>query len=157
VTDGSSGALGPATGFTPIVDGRYIQDHLPLLLASGKYNRRVKRVIASNMENEGMYMSPSDGMPETFPPLVRETAPGASDETIARIQSMYDYPPGLPEKLAWDWATDISFACNAYSIAKAYSNKAQRNVMTIPPATHGQDINCKCSRLLLKTNLPRIC
>ncbi|KAL2362819.1 hypothetical protein RJZ56_004290 [Blastomyces dermatitidis] len=45
VGDGSTGALGPLTGFTPVVDGKYIEDLPTALLARGSYNRKVKRVV----------------------------------------------------------------------------------------------------------------
>lgn len=143
LTDGSSGAFGPGTGFTPIVDGAYITDHVSTLLARGLYNRGIKQVIVGNTANEGMHMSPDADMPNAFPALVRETVPNADDATIRRIQSLYEYPAELPQKLAWDWATDMTFACNAYFTAKAYGDRARRYVMAIPPATHGLDLNCK--------------
>ncbi|OJD14759.1 hypothetical protein AJ78_04933 [Emergomyces pasteurianus Ep9510] len=139
VGDGSTGALGPLSGFTPIVDGEYIKDLPPALLARGSYNRNMKRVVVGNMANEGMGLSLDVGMPDSFPALVRKTMPYADNDTIKRIQSMYTYPAEQPEKLSWDWTTDMSFACNAYFTAKAYKNKAQRYIMTVPPATHGLD------------------
>jgi carboxylesterase type B len=142
VSDGRSGALGPGTGFTPVVDGIYIRDLLPVLLKQGLYNRGVKEVVLGNMANEGMGMIPDIDLPHAFPALVRETIPYAGNATIKRIQSLYKYRTDLPQKLAWDWATDMTFACNAYFTAKAYKNKARRYVMTIPPATHALDQSC---------------
>lgn len=142
VTDGKTGALGPGTGFAPVVDGDYITDLLPTLLTKGRYNKKVKNVAVGNTANEGLGMGPPEGMPGLFPYLVRGTIPGATDATVERIQSLYSYPPELPQKLGWDWATDISFACNAYFTAKAYKNHAQRHVMSIPPADHGSDLGC---------------
>ncbi|KAK2745655.1 hypothetical protein FQN57_003551 [Myotisia sp. PD_48] len=139
VSDGRTGAMGPGAGFAPVVDGKYIRDFLPILLSEGKVNKKVKRVAVSNMENEGTTMSPPGGMPGIFPSLVRGTIPKASDQTIQKIQSLYQYPPNLPVKLGWDWMTDISFACNAYYTAKQFKNQAQRHVMTIPPAIHALD------------------
>ena len=94
------------------------------------------------MANEEMGMTPDTDMPSAFPELVRKTIPNADNATINHIQSLYEYPVDLPQKLAWNWATDMTFACNAYHTAKAYENKAQRYVMSIPPATHGLDQNC---------------
>ena len=142
VTDGSSGAFGPGTGFTPVVDGAYVKDLVPTLLARGSYNKGIKQVVVGNTANEGMNMSPADDMPNAFPALVRETIPNADNATVRCIQSLYKYPAELPQKLAWDWATDMSFACNAYFTAKAYNEKVRRYVMAIPPATHGLDLNC---------------
>ncbi|PGH06545.1 hypothetical protein AJ79_06484 [Helicocarpus griseus UAMH5409] len=136
-----SGALGPGAGFTPVVDGKYIEDLLPVLLQRGKYNRRIKKLAASNMAHDGALMVPLEGMPEIFPEYVRGTIPNASNETIERIRSLYSYPPELPIKLGWDWATDVVFACNAYLTAKAYANRSQRHVMSMSPAAHGQDLN----------------
>lgn len=144
-TDGASGALGPGPGFTAVVDGVYIRDFLPKLFQEGKYNKGVKRVISGNMVNEGQSMSPDANMPKAFPALVRATAPNVSDEDIARIQALYNFPPELPQKLAWDWATDMTFACNAYHAANAYGNQAQRYAMSIPPGIHGLDMNCTAS------------
>lgn len=97
------------------------------------------------MEYEGHGLISNENMPQAFPDLVRENFPTASNETIERIQSLFPYPPELPEKLAWDWFTSMLHACHAYSISKAYGDKARRYVMTIPPATHGLDLSCKSS------------
>ncbi|OJD24417.1 hypothetical protein ACJ73_04226 [Blastomyces percursus] len=126
VGDGSTGALGPLTGFTPVVDGKYIEDLPTALLARGSYKRKVKRIIVANMTNEGMGTSLDVGMPDAFPALVRKTVPYADDSNTKRIQSMYKYPANFPQKLSWDWAADMSFACNAYFTVKAYKIKAQR-------------------------------
>ncbi|EGD91322.1 hypothetical protein H112_01127 [Trichophyton rubrum D6] len=139
VTDGKTGALGPGPGFTPVVDGEYITDLVLTVLERGGYNKRVSRVAASNMALEGLGQAPPDHMPEIFPYLVRGTIPHASDETIQKIQSLYTYPADLPAKLGWDWVTDITYACNAYYTAKAYAPKAQRYVMSVPPAIHALD------------------
>ncbi|EFQ98659.1 gut esterase 1 [Nannizzia gypsea CBS 118893] len=138
-TDGMTGALGPGPGFTPVVDGEYITDHISTILGRGGYNRGVSRVAASNMALEGREQAPTDNVPEIFPFLVRGTIPYASDETIQKIRSLYSYPADLPAKLAWDWVTDITYACNAYHTAKAYASKAQRYVMSVPPAIHALD------------------
>ncbi|EEQ28242.1 hypothetical protein McanMca71_005942 [Microsporum canis] len=139
VTDGKTGALGPGPGFTPVVDGKYITDLLHTTLRRGRHNQRVSKLAVSNMALEGLGQAPPDHMPELFPYLVRGTIPHASDETVQKIQSLYSYPPDLPAKLGWDWVTDISYACNAYYTAKAYAQKAQRYVMSVPPATHALD------------------
>ena len=142
-SDGKSGTLGPGSGFAPFVDGDYITDLLPALLTKGRHNRKVKAVVASNMANEGMTQSPpAEVMPGAFPDFVRGTIPGASDETVERITALYRYPPDHPEKLGWAWATDVVFACNAHFTAKVYKNRAQRYVMSIPPASHGLDQGC---------------
>jgi carboxylesterase type B len=134
--------LGPGVGFTPVVDGEYIQDLPYVLYKQGRLHKEVKQVISGNLINEGMSTTTDFEMPEKFPMLVRNTIPGADDETVELIRSLYDYPPENPDKLAWDWTTDMLFACNAYNIAKAYEYDAKRYVMTIPPAIHGQDLYC---------------
>jgi carboxylesterase type B len=94
-----------------------------------------------------MGLSDDDGMPERFPILARQIMPTASNQTIAALQSQYDYSNN-PPKLAWDWTTDVIFACNAYNLARAYANKAYRYIMSIPPATHAQDVLCKLNTLV---------
>lgn len=125
------------------MDGDYITDLVLTVLQRGGYNRRVSRIAASNMALEGLGQAPPDHMPEIFPYLVRGTIPHASDETIQKIQSLYTYPADLPAKLGWDWVTDITYACNAYYTAKAYAPKAQRYVMSVPPAIHALDQSCE--------------
>ena len=86
-------------------------------------------------------------MPEAFPGLARRILRAASNETIAAVQSRYPYPPDLPEKLAWDWTGDVIFNCNAFNVAKAYSNLTRRYIMSIPPGDHTLDPNCASMRL----------
>lgn len=91
-------------------------------------------------------MSNETNMPDSFPFLVRQILPTASDETVAYIQSHYNYPTDNPAKLAWDWSTDVIFGCPAANIAAAYAkndNRAMRYLFTAPPGTHGQDATCE--------------
>ena len=96
-------------------------------------------------------MSHDTGLPEYFPAMVRQILSTASNETIADIESHYDFA-GNPAKLAWDWTTDVIFACNAANIAAAYKGSARRYVFSVPPAIHGQDAYCKT---LLSTQPPQ--
>lgn len=73
--------------------------------------------------------------------MVRQILSSESSETVAEIQSHYDFA-GNPAKLAWDWTTDVIFACNAANIAAAYANKTRRYIFSVPPAVHGQDGFC---------------
>jgi hypothetical protein len=84
-------------------------------------------------------------MPNRFPELVRANIPNVSDHKIAELQALYDVPSNLPEKLAWDFVTDIVFGCNALAIAGAYEETARRFIFSVPPATHGLDLSCKLS------------
>lgn len=82
-------------------------------------------------------------MPEAFPSLVRRILPSTSNATIATIQSLYNYPLNLPEKLAWDWTGDAVFFCHALALAEKYKDITKRYVMSIPPAVHAQDLSCE--------------
>jgi hypothetical protein len=81
-------------------------------------------------------------MPAAFPNLVRQILHTADNATVAAIQAHYDYAAN-PPSLAWDWTTDIIFACNAENTAAAYRDRARRYIMSIPPAVHGADISCE--------------
>lgn len=147
ITDGPTGtggtAFGPSIGFSPFPDGSYILDEPMVLLQQGRFQHDVKQLITANMQNDGMDMVGDDNMPAAFGDLVRTVFTTADNQTVARIQSLFPFPADLPEKLAWDWLTSVAFACHSQSIAQAYQEKARRYVMTIPPATHGQDLYCK--------------
>jgi hypothetical protein len=93
------------------------------------------------IRGQGSTLSSDTGMPELFPALVRRILHTASDQTIAEIQGHYDFADN-PARLAWDWTTDIIFACNAYNIANAYKDRARRYIFSLPPAYHGQDLAC---------------
>ena len=85
-------------------------------------------------------------MPANFPNIVRPVFPGASNETIARIQAAFAVKEGEPpERLAWDWMTAVGFGCNAWALAGAYREieAGRRYVVTAPPAVHGLDIYCE--------------
>lgn len=137
--------MDPGVGFSPVVDGEYIQDLPYVLYKQGRFHKEVEQVISGNLINETAATVPGANMPEKFPELVRKTIPNADDATIELIQSLYEYPPDKPEKLAWDYMSDMLFACNAHNIAKAYKCDAKRYVMSIPPAVHGQDVSCMAS------------
>lgn len=82
-------------------------------------------------------------MPAGFGSLVRRILPSASNATIATIQSLYNYSPELPEKLAWDWTGDAVFFCHALDLIKKHEISAKKYIMSIPPAVHGQDLSCE--------------
>lgn len=89
-----------------------------------------------------MGTSSDTNMPEAFPALVRKILPTADNATIEAIQGHFPYASDLPEELAWDWTTAMIFECNAYNIAKAFKDRTHRYIMSIPPATHGEDVLC---------------
>ncbi|EEQ91331.2 carboxylesterase [Blastomyces dermatitidis ER-3] len=116
VGDGSTGALGPLTGFTPVVDGKYIEDLPTALLARGSYNRKMHSLRLF----ERPYLTPMT------------TLSNASSRCMSIPQTSLKKFHGTGRPIC-------HFACNAYFNAKAYKNKAQGYAMTIPPATHGLD------------------
>lgn len=134
------GGFGPGMGFGLSPDGKEFAD-IPLqLLREGKVNHGLKRLIVGSMANEGLYTSGDDNMPAAFPALVRRMLPGASDKTIASIQAQYH--PKVPAQLAWDWSTDVVFACQTYNLANALPDRTHFFINSIPPAAHGQDLSC---------------
>ncbi|KAF7585559.1 hypothetical protein BBP40_010651 [Aspergillus hancockii] len=133
------GALGPSIGVGPFPDGKYISDAVPVLLQQGRYNKKVKAVMSGNMAAEGLGTSADVSTLEDFGALVRRLVPGVSNFTIKNIRAMYPYPDSQFQRVADDWTTDVVFACNARAVAKAYGNRAQRYVFSVPPATHGLD------------------
>lgn len=140
---GGGGDTGPVMGFAIYPDGKQVTDAPLKLLRDGKINKSLQRIVVATMANEGMGTSSDSNMPAAFPQLVRRIFPGASNNTAAKIQSMYKYKPDLPQQLAWDWTTDAVFACAAFGLAKAMPEKAHVFLNSMPPATHGQDISCK--------------
>jgi len=82
-------------------------------------------------------------MPNRFPEVVRATIPNLSNDSIAKLQSMYPFPPDLPEFLAWQYTTDLVFGCTASNVAEAYPDRARRFLFSVPPANHGLDISCR--------------
>ncbi|KAK2785070.1 hypothetical protein FQN53_007963 [Emmonsiellopsis sp. PD_33] len=139
-SSGGGGDFGPGIGFGPVADGDYVLDIPAVLFDEGRYHKSVKSLIVGTMAEEGMTTSSDQNMPEAFPELVRRILPGASNATITSIEARFPYPAGKPEEMAWDWTTAIVFECNVQNIAKAYKAKTHRYIMSIPPATHGQDI-----------------
>jgi len=75
--------------------------------------------------------------------MVRMILPSATNETIARIQSLYQWPDTAPEQLAWQWTADAIFVCHNLAFAAALESSTRRYVMSIPPAYHGLDSRCK--------------
>jgi hypothetical protein len=87
-----------------------------------------------------MGLSSDFDMPARFPEVVRGNIPNATDADISSFKDLYPYPPGLPEKLAWDFTTDIDWTCNVANIASAYKHIARRQLFSVPPALHGLDL-----------------
>ncbi|KAB5583472.1 putative lipase 2, partial [Coniochaeta sp. 2T2.1] len=138
-TDAAGGGVfGPAPGFGPVVDGAFIPDIPVALFQKGRFNRGLRSLVIGNVANEGMGTSHDQGLPEYFPVMVRQILSTASNKTLAEIESCYDFDDN-PAKLAWDWTTDIIFACIAANIATAYQDRARRYIFNVPPAVHGQD------------------
>lgn len=138
---GGGGNFGPGMGFGLAPDGKDISDTPAQLLLDGKVNRGLKRLIVGSMANEGLYTSSDDNMPAAFPALVRRMLPGASDDAVSSIQAHYH--PRVPAQLAWDWTTDVVFACPAQGLANALPGRTNLFINSIPPEAHGDDIFCK--------------
>lgn len=141
-SEGGGGTLGPGIGFGPAPDGKRIPD-LPLaLLRQGRVHRSLARLVVGSMAGEGKETSSDEGMPEAFGGLVRKTLPGAGEEVVRELLRVY-YTPGLERELAWDWTTDVVFACNGFALGGALPGSVRRYVMSTPPAVHGQDLLCE--------------
>lgn len=91
-------------------------------------------------------------MPGRFPEIVRANMPGISNDSIADLQALYEYPAELPEKLAWDYTTDIVFGCSVAYIAGNNVERVRRYLFSIPPAFHGSDLACE-SLLVLHSSV----
>ncbi|KAK4119128.1 putative lipase 2 [Parathielavia appendiculata] len=139
-SESGPGLFGPVPGFGPVPDGSFIPDTPQALFQRGDFHKELKSLVLGNVANEGMGLSFDVGMPENFPFLVRQIFTTASKKTITDMQSMYDFA-GNPARLAWDWTTDVIFACNAANIANAYQDRARRYIFSAPPAVHGQDLS----------------
>ncbi|KAH6630678.1 Alpha/Beta hydrolase protein [Chaetomium sp. MPI-SDFR-AT-0129] len=138
-SEGGGGNLGPILGFGPAPDGTRIPDIPSALIQRGVVNHDLKGLVLGSMASEGQTTSSDEGMPDAFGALARRTLPNASNETVQEVLDLY-YTPGLEPQLAWDWTTDVVFACNAFNLARGLPGKARRYIMSTPPATHGQDL-----------------
>jgi carboxylesterase type B len=132
------GTLGPLIGFGPAPDGKDIPDIPLALLDEGLFHQGLGSLLIGSMENEGLGFSHDEGMPGYFPTLVRQIMPNANNETVAALLS--NYHPLEPAQLAWDWTTDVIWACNSYNMANGMPEKSKRYIMSQPPAVHGQDL-----------------
>jgi carboxylesterase type B len=159
-SDAGGGLFGMGVGFGPVPDGSDVPDMPLALYQQGKYHKEFGPMIVGTMAKEvgcssnscvflgkaedlqGEILSDDVDMPARFPTIVREVIPGASHETIAKIQGLYGNF-SQPEELAWDWVTDMLFACNAYNLGQAYPKRASRYIMSLPPAVHGLDGECE--------------
>ncbi|KAB8224951.1 Alpha/Beta hydrolase protein [Aspergillus novoparasiticus] len=136
------GTFGPGIGIGPFPDGKYLLDAVPIMLQQGRYHKNIQAVMSGNMAAEGLGMTPDISTYEDFATLVRRLVPGASNATVQHIRDMYPYPDSQLQLVANSWTTDVVFACNARAVAKAYGNRTQRYLFSVPPATHGLDLSC---------------
>ncbi|OAA51225.1 Carboxylesterase, type B [Beauveria brongniartii RCEF 3172] len=120
-TEGGGGNFGPGIGFGLAPDGKDFSDIPSQLLLDGKMNCGLKRLIVGSMANEGRYVSSDDDMPAAFPGLAH-------------------YRPRVPAQLAWDWTTDVVFACQAYNLANALPDRTNFFINSIGSGAHGQDV-----------------
>ncbi|KAL3474096.1 Alpha/Beta hydrolase protein [Aspergillus californicus] len=142
IPGGSGGAtFGPSIGLGPFPDGKFIPDAMTTLFNEGRFNKQVRSVISGNMAAEGLGTTPDVSTMNEFATLVRRLLPGANNDTVQRIRGLYPYPDSQMQAVAADWTTDVVFGCNAQAIARAYANKTRRYVFSVPPATHGLDLN----------------
>ncbi|KAL2869050.1 Alpha/Beta hydrolase protein [Aspergillus lucknowensis] len=140
---GESGgaSFGPGIGLGPFPDGHFIPDAMTALFEEGRFNKQVRSVISGNMAAEGLQTTPDVSTAAEFATLVRRLLPGATDRTVQRIRDLYPYPDSEIQAVAVDWTTDAVFACNAQAAARAYADRGHRYVFSVPPATHGLDLN----------------
>ncbi|KNG83713.1 putative carboxyl ester lipase, zebrafish [Aspergillus nomiae NRRL 13137] len=133
------GTLGPGIGIGPFPDGKYLLDAVPVMLQQGRYHKNIKAVMSGNMAAEGFGMTTDVSTYEDFATLVRRLVPEATNATVGHIRDMYPFPDSQIQLAANSWTTDAVFACNARAVAKAYGNRTQRYLFSVPPAIHGLD------------------
>ncbi|KAJ4344782.1 uncharacterized protein N0V89_012526 [Didymosphaeria variabile] len=143
VPSAGGGSLGLDPGFTPTVDGELVSELPAAGFAHGKINEGIKKLVVATTAFEGLGLSSDYDMPSRFPDLVRANIPNASSKSIATLLSTYNFSPDRPEKLAWDYVTDIVFGCTALNIVQAYRDRARQYLFSVPPATHGMDLSCE--------------
>ncbi|KAK2593461.1 hypothetical protein QQS21_008834 [Conoideocrella luteorostrata] len=133
------GQVGALHGFGPAPDGKRIPD-LPLaLFRKGQFHKDIKGLILGSMAFEGLGTSHDTGLPEYFPILVRQQLQTASNATVKTLQDEYYDATQVP-KMAWDWTTDVVFACSANNLAESLPSVSKRYIVSTPPAVHGQDL-----------------
>ena len=142
----------PGVGFTPVIDGDLVLDLPDRVLAENpQRSGRISRVIVGGMQNEGLGYAN-----RTWPEFISLFARTPSNATIETIRKLYDTPTPVDPLLQTpfgDFYDEAIFSCHSYSTAKYWPSnpsdgscstcsqtETYRYEMSIPPATHGQDI-----------------
>ena len=134
----SSGWLGPDIGYGPIIDGDLVTDIPDRLLAQGKWNKNVKKVLTANMALDGLGGTVTN--PSTWEEQLGYYMTSPTPEAVELAQQVFgsNLTTGA---IAFNKAA--IYACHAYFTAAAFRNasstSAYKYEMSIPPATHGQD------------------
>jgi hypothetical protein len=139
---GGGGTFSLGVGFGLLLDGKYIPDTMTILFNQGYYNKGIKAIVSSNIVVEGFNITPDISTPEELNSLICKVLLEGSNTTVQRIRDMYPYPDLQAQKIAQDWTTDSVWAYNSQAIVNTYANKAQRYVFSVPPSSHGLDLNC---------------
>lgn len=131
----SEGWIGPGIGYGgPIPDGDAVPDVAFRLLANGKFDPNIQKVLAGGMLNDGQYLLVSS--PQNWTDFLRVFMKTPTASTIQRVMLAY---PGDFETASNSFAGDAVFKCHGYFMARGFGNNAYRYEMSIPPAQHGQD------------------
>lgn len=161
--DKATGAFGgPGIGFGPVIDGNLVQDLPDRVLNSTAGLGKVKRVIAGGMKDDGIG-NPANSSWADFVKIFARTP---SNSTVATIEDLYKNETnlvpgnakGLPAQTVFDkFYGDVIYECHSYFAAKHWSKSGSSGKSTtcapgtaaesyrydesVPPATHGDDLN----------------
>ncbi|KAH8759431.1 acetylcholinesterase precursor [Diaporthe sp. PMI_573] len=143
--------------FGPAPDGEYVPDLPEKLLASGRFHKGVKVMVAHNTFEGQKYTDPAATNSSAFDTYMRLYFPEMPEATLEELSTAV-YPP-LYNDTSLPWTTpfnrlmnavaDLTFACHAYFVGKALgasssngsASPAYSYLFSVPPGTHTLDVN----------------
>lgn len=141
--------------FGPAPDGSYVPDLPEKLLASGRYHKDVKVMVAHNTFEGQKYTDPAATNSSAFDSYMKLYFPEMPEAVLEELSTEV-YPAVYNDTASFPWATpfdrlmtavaDFTFTCHAYFTGEALGTEnggasAYSYLFSAPPGTHTLDVN----------------
>lgn len=131
----------------PVVDGSFVPDEAPNLLATGRFNRSVK-VMTGHNSNEGSFFTDSTiSNDSAYQQLLRDQIPDISESAFNKITKVLYPPISSGESIytteygrAIRFMAEFMVDCNSHSLNSAYGAASFAYHFSVPPGGHGEDV-----------------
>lgn len=133
--------------FGPSVDGTFVPEPLPALLAQGDFDQSVTAFIGMNSHEGILFSDPTVESSAAYSTYIRNMIPGISNASASHIEEVlypevFDGSYGYTSQFERGLITfqELFFTCNSPMLSWGLQNRTYNYIFAVPPGVHAQDV-----------------